>query len=74
MALKLSSPTRWLHCINEILNKHKMVINFPEHENYYSAFRYISKYDFEIYLSSEHPNPPKIGSPVTKHCYKLYAR
>ena len=72
MALKLSSPNRWLHCQHEII--HKIVIHFPEHENYYSAFQYISKYDTEIYLSWELPNPPKIGSPNTKHCYKLYAR
>ena len=74
MALKLSSPKRWLHCKNEIYNKHKIVIHFSEHENYYSAFRYISKYDTEIYLSSEHPNLQKIGSPNTKHCHKMYAR
>ena len=74
MALKLSSPKRRLHCKNEIYNKHKIVIHFSEHENYYSTFRYISKYDTEIYLSSEHPTHQKIDSPNTKHCHKLYAR
>ena len=74
MALKLSCPKRWLHWKNEIYNKHKIVIHFSEHENYYSAFRYISKHDAEIYLSSEHPNLQKIGSRNTKHCHKMYAR
>ena len=74
MALKLCSPKRWLHCKNEIYNKHKVVIHFSEHENYYSAFPYISKYDTEIYLSSENPNLQKIVSPNTKHCHKMYDR
>ena len=74
MALKLSSPKRWLHCKNEIYNKHKIVIHFSEHEDYYSSFRYISKFDTEIYLRSEHLNLQKIGWPNTKHCHKLYPR
>ena len=74
MALKLSSPKRWLHCNNEIYNKYKIVIHFSEHENYDSAFRYINKYDTEIYLSSERPNLQKIDTPNTKHCHKTYAR
>ena len=74
IALKLGSPKRWLHCKIEIYNKHKIVIHFSEHENYYSAFRYISKYDTETYLSSEYPNFQKIGSPNTKHCHKMYGR
>ena len=74
MALKLSSRKRWLHCKNKIYNERRIVIHFSEHENYYSAFRYISKYDTEIYLSSEHPNLQKISSPNTKHCHKMYAR
>ena len=61
MALKLSSPKRWLHCKNEIYNKHKIVIHFSEHENYYSSFGYISKFDTEIYLRSKHLNLQKIG-------------
>ena len=52
MALKLSSSKRWLHRKNKIYNKRKIVIHFSEHEHFYNAFRYISKYDTEIYLSS----------------------
>ena len=74
MTFKFNSPKRELHYKNEINNKHKIVIHFSEHENYYSAFRYISKYDTEIYLSSEHPNLQKISSPNTKHCHKIYTR
>lgn len=49
------------------------MLHFSEsHDNYYSAYKYITKSDGEVFHSNEHPNLKDIGSPKTKNCVKAY--
>ena len=43
-------------------------MNFSDHDGYYTAYRYISKSDENVYHSPNHPNLEEIGSPKTKNC------
>lgn len=52
----------------------KLVSHFSEHEDYYSAFHIISKYNTQICLISEQPNIYFIGLLNTKQYHKMYTR
>ena len=44
-------------------------VNFSDtYDNYWSAFKYITKSDPNIFLSSNHPNMQEMSSPKTKLC------
>ena len=58
--------------IAELLRKHGIMVNFTDHDGYYSAYKYICKYDDNVYHSPNHPNLNEIGSPKTKNCHKAY--
>ena len=68
MALKLTGPKKWLECKQALQRKHGVVVNFSDHDGYYTAYRYISKSDENVYHSPNHPNLEEIGSPKTKNC------
>lgn len=68
MALKLTGPKKWLECKRALQRKHGVVVNFSDHDGYYTAYRYISKSDENVYHSPNHPNLDEIGSPKTKNC------
>ena len=68
MALKLTGPKKWLECKRALQRKYGVVINFSDHDGYYTAYRYISKSDENVYHSPNHPNLNEIGSPKTKNC------
>ena len=68
MALKLTGPKKWLECKRALQRKYGVVINFSDHDGYYTAYRYISKSDENVYHSPNHPNLNEIGSPKTNNC------
>ncbi len=73
VAVKLSGPKRWLSVKNSLIKKHHIVVHFSEsHDNYYSAFKYISKLDTEVFRSDGHPDLTEIGPPRTKNSTKAY--
>ena len=73
VSIKLSGAKRWLSVKNHLHQKHNVVVHFSDnHDNYYSAFKYISKSDKDVYQSSDHPNLQEIGSPKTKKCVSVY--
>jgi len=73
VSIKLSGAKRWLSVKNHLHQKHDVVVHFSDsHDNYYSAFKYISKSDKDVYQSLGHPNLQEIGSPKTKKCVSVY--
>ena len=68
MTLKLTGPKKSLECKRALQRKHGVVVNFSDHDGYYTAYRYISKSDENVYHSPNHPNLEEIGSPKTKNC------
>ena len=57
VAIKLSASKRWKSAKEYLQKKSGIAVNFSDsHKNYYTAFRYISKSDTNIFLSSNHPN------------------
>ena len=72
LAVKLTGPKRWLESKRTLQRKHGIVVNFSDHDGYYSAYKYICKYDDNVYHSPNHPNLNEIGSPKTKNCHKAY--
>ena len=65
MAIKLSSPARWIKIRNFVDKKYGIKLNFSDsHTNYYTAYEYVVKEDANFVLSSNHPDlsngkPPK---------------
>ena len=73
MSIKLSGPKRWLAAKKSVQESHGAVLHFSKnHDNYYSAYRYLSKTDKNITHSKGHPNLEQIGSPRTKKCISAY--
>jgi hypothetical protein len=72
LALKLTGPKKWLQSKRALQRKYGIVVNFSDHDGYYTAYRYISKFDENVYHSPNHPNLDEIGSPKTKNCQRAY--
>ena len=73
VCVKLSGPRRWKAIKIAIMNTHGAVLNFSQnHDNYYSAFKYVCKDDNDVFLSPGHPNLKEIGSPKTKKCIQAF--
>ena len=72
LALKLPAPKRWLGCKTALERSHGIVVHFSDHEGYYSAYKYVCKFDQEVFHSDNHPNLQEIGSPHTSVCQKVY--
>ena len=69
MAIKLTGPKRWGSAKRLMSETYGAVLHFSEsHDNYYSAYRYITKSDDQVFHSQEHPYLKEIGSPKTKKC------
>ena len=75
LAVKLSGSKRW-KCVTEFLMKKSgIVVNFSDsHHNYYTALKYISKRDTNIFLSLNHPNLQEMSSPKTSKYLSLLRR
>ena len=54
--------------------QHRISVHFSDHDGYYSAYWYISKYDENSFHSTVQPNLDKFGSPRTKNCQKAYQK
>ena len=73
MSLKLSGAKRWKHVKDKMMKNHGVVLHFSNaHDNYHSAYQYVTKQDTQVFLSHTHPNLSKIGSPRTKACVRAY--
>ena len=73
LCVKLSGPKRWKSLKDNTMKKHGVVLNFSDsHDNYYTAYKYVTKKDPEVYLSPGHPNLEEIGSPRTSKCVRAY--
>lgn len=73
--LKLSGPKRWKTVKESIQKEHKIVLNFSDHhDNYYSAYKYVSKSDVHVYHSKHHPDLENVSSPRTKLSTQAYRR
>ena len=73
LCVKLSGPKRWKSLKDNMMKKHGVVLNFSDsHDNYYTAYKYVTKKDPEVYLSPGHPNLEEIGSPRTSKCVRAY--
>ena len=71
VALKLSGPKWWLSVKNVLSTHYDIVVNFSKsHDDYYSAYKYITKAHTEVFHCGEHPNLKEIGSPQTKKVNK----
>jgi len=73
MSVKLTGPKRWSGVKRLMTDRYGVVLHFSEsHDNYYSAYRYITKSDGDVFHSEKHPNLKEIGSPQTKKCVAAY--
>ena len=67
VALKLTGPKHWKSVKERIPLKEGIVVNFSgNHDNYYSAYRYIYKDDDSVHHSKHHPNLDDVALPWTK--------
>jgi hypothetical protein len=73
MAIKLNTKSRWLRARNYIDEKHGIKVNFSDHhDNYYGAYKYVTKEDAEFIVSPDHPDlsnttgPPKTSNATKK--------
>jgi len=72
-SVKLSGPKRWNRVRQNLATRYGINVNFSESaENYYNAYRYVTKTDTNVYESPNHPDLRQIGSPKTKYCMKAY--
>ena len=73
MAIKLSTKSRWLRARNFIEKEHGIKVNLSDrHDNYYGAYKYVTKEDGDFIVSPNHPDfsnttgPPKISNATKK--------
>ena len=72
--MKLKGRKKWLEAKRTLVTQHRISVHFSDHDGYYSAYRYISKYDENIFHSTGHPNLDEVGSPRTENCQKAYRK
>lgn len=63
MALKLTGPNKWLESKRALQREHGIVVNLSDHDGYSTAYRYISKYDENVYHSQIIPTWMKLDPP-----------
>ena len=72
VALKLTGPKRWKSVKESISSQEGIVVNFSDnHDNYYSAYRYICKDDDSVHHNKNHPNLD-VASPRIKKSTQTY--
>ena len=75
VSVELSCAKRWLGVKNHLYTKYKIPVNSSDkHDNYYTAFKYISKSNENVWTSLGHPNLKEVGSPRTKQCINAYRK
>ena len=71
--LKLTVIKKWLGVKQDIQKQQGVVVNFSDkHNNYISAYRYVTKEDENVYHSPGHPDLSSASSPRTKACQMAY--
>ena len=71
--LKLTGIKKWLGVKKDIQKQQGVVVNFSDkHNNYISAYRYVTKEDENVYHSPGHPDLSSASSPRTKACQMAY--
>ena len=71
LAVKLSTNKRWLPIKQNMQEKHQVVLHFSAiHNNYYSAWRYVTKSDKSYKQSPGHPDLTLTNSPQTSSASK----
>ena len=58
---------------DRMMKNYGVMLNFSNvHDNYHSAYQYVTNQDTQVFLSPTHLNLSKIGSPRTKACVRAY--
>ena len=71
--MKLTGPKYWKSMKESISLKERIVVNFSDnHDNYYSAYRYIRKDVDSVHNSKHHSNLDEVASPRTKNSMQAY--
>lgn len=66
LALKLDRNQRWLQSKNFLSQEHGIVVHYSSgHDNYYSAWRYVTKEDLHFVQSEGHQDLGNKGEPKT---------
>ena len=73
LCIKLSEPQRWQAAKSYVAVRTGIILHFSSaHDNYYTAYKYVTKTDEEVFHSSDHPNLTNVHSPKTKSCIRAY--
>jgi len=73
VSVKLSGHKRWNPVRIHLLENHGINVNFSEsNASYYTAYKYVCKWDTDVFTSENHPHLKEIGSPKTKKCMHAY--
>jgi len=71
MAIKLSAAKRWKSVKDALAKDSGIQVNFSnKHDNYWTAYQYISKSDQNVFHSRNHPNLQSASAPRTSECVK----
>ena len=74
-SVKLSGSKCWKAVKDTLKKESSIQVHFWDaHDNHWSAFKYITKSDPNIFLSSNHPNMQEMSSPKTKVCVQANRR
>ena len=69
--VKVSAPKTWLSAKNYLLrNFNVQVHNSDDYDNYYQAYKYVTKSDTTVYHNPAHPNFDDIAPPRTAGCVR----
>lgn len=72
-SVKLTGPKRWSSVKAYLLSHYDIRVHFGDgHDNYYAAYRYVTKSDENVFLSEDHPNLRDIGTPRTTLSTQAY--
>ena len=75
MAIKLSTQKRWKGAKKFLMDTYDISVHFStRHDNYYSAYKYVTEEDIDALHSPGHPNLASGKSPKTKASTKALRR
>lgn len=71
LAVKLSAKKRWKSVKEKMQDEEGVVLHFSsKHDNYYTAYQYVTKSDTEFVVSDGHPDLS--GAPRTSKCVRSH--
>ena len=74
VSIKLTGAKRWKSVKDKFAEQNVQLHFSDHHTNYYSAYKYVSKSDKEVFHSAQHPNLTEVSSPRTKKCVDALRR